>query len=300
MPGDRMSAVDGPAGDLIRQSRRLLRMIRARDSLTTQAQLVKLDREHLLRPAVRSWLLVLAELGAARLPGGVLAEPDNAGGLIRADVGPAETVWQHDLRAALAYAVDRDGDRLYGVVEQALGRPDVLAFLSGLAASVQTVGDSLALRPEVINAAHLLGYNCKTPAHWSVAGFGLRQIVATLAVMDTDAQFAADIVGPEIDALAKLDSLQRAHLLAVMGPAFAALIDDDDHFVIRRAGPATGAQETGQVRSAELAMIVGKAYRGSLRAVLALADDLNSSEIGLAVYGLGNMLAVRCRELWGR
>jgi len=288
-----------PAGVLVRQSRRLLRLIRARDNLAAHAQLMTMDRSALLMPAIRSWLLLTAELGAARLPGGALAEPDNAGGLIRAEVGD-EQPWQLGLRQALIHAAARDGDRLFPVVARHAAGPDRLQYVTSIAATAGCIVDSVNVSPEAVGAAHLLGYYARQPGHWSVAGYGLRQIVVTLAVVDTGYQFADTMLGPEIEALGALSAHDQGRLLGVLGGAFGAVMGDATGISLHPGSGPDGPDGPVQERAARIAMTVGRAYRGELSDLTRLAERLTPDEIALGCYGLGNMLAVRCRELWGR
>jgi hypothetical protein len=299
----RMIGVDDDAAALVKASRVLLRRMRAGDVIATQVQLVHMDREHLLLPAMRSWLLILSELGAARLPGGELAEPDNAGGLIRTDLDGTEVPWQLDLRESLIAAVRRDGDALYPIMTRAATGPHVLPYVSALAASAQRIVDALHLPAEVVNAAHLIGRNTNTAGHWSVAGLGLRHVVVTLATVDMGQQFASDMIGPEIDAIGKLSANDQSRLLAVMGAAFASVIasvdGDDGHELVSHPASA-GTRDGWQLQAAQIALRVAVAYRSDLAGVVKLAESLTAVDVALGCYGAGNMLAVRCRELWGR
>lgn len=290
----------GGAEQLVKASRKLLRRIRAGDTLATQAQLVHMDREHLLVPAMRSWLLVMSELGAARLPGGELAEPDNAGGLIRQELTGRETQWQLDLRESLTVAVRRDGEALYEIVQRAATGPNVLGYVSALAASTQRIIDAVHVRAELVNAAHLIGYCTNTAGHWSVAGVGLRHVAVTLATIDTGQQFADAMLGPEIEAIGRLSSGDQSRLLAVMGSAFACVMGDADVDDLTLHKSSGESRDDWQWKAARLAMRVGDAYRGDLARVVKLAEGLSTVDVALGCYGTGNLLAVRCRELWGR
>lgn len=292
--------INDRAVHLVKASRTLLRRIRAADTLATQAQLLHMDREHLLLPAMRSWLLIMSELGAARLPGGELAEPDNAGGLIRQELTGSESQWQLDLRETLTIAVRRDGESLYPLVQHAATGPYVLGYVSALAAATQRIIDAVHVPAELVNAAHLIGFSTSTPGHWSVAGVGLRHVVVTLATVDTGQQFADTMLGPEIEAIGRLSAHDQTRLLAVMGAAFGSVMGDADVTEVATHPASGAARDPWQAQAAQIAMRVGDAYRRDLSHVVKLAETLTTTEVALGCYGTGNMLAVRCRELWGR
>lgn len=287
-----MRAVEGPAGVTLDDSLRLLRLTQHRDALGAHAQIAAMNRDATIEPALRAWLLVCAELGAARLPGGALAEDV---GRWWDDTPPAlEERWQTCVRMTLNRATHRDGAGVRAAIVEGMAAPGSLSYLAGLAGAAADVIDRVSVSTDLLAATHLIGHYAQAPGWFGVAGIGVRLVAATLSIIDIGPGAADMIISPEITTLMHLDSLQRATLLGVLGPAYASVMGD-----------ATGAQPhptsgSTQTRACELAVTVGQAYRSrTTGAVVALADTLRPDEVALAGFGLGQMLAVRARELWG-
>lgn len=296
---------DRPSFRMLDASRRVLDELRhhaAASPLQVQAQLVAMDRHELLHAGVRAWLLVCAELGAARLPGGELIDGIR---LDRADRRADEQPWQLAVRAAMHTAEQRDGEALFKQIAVAFGSDGAQQFAASTAASAAAMVEAVGIPPDLLAVTHLIAYHAKEGRHWSVAGVGVRLVAATLATMDAGAGMAELIIGPEITTLRDLSSFERLHLLATLGGAYGDVIGDATEIVPHLMSSAGEDVDDGmQAHGARLGMAVGRVYDhyarwGDSDAVYDVVGPLSASDVALAVYGLGNLLAVRSRELWG-
>lgn len=291
-----MRAVEGPAAATLADSMRLLRLTRDRDALGAHAHLAAMRRDNTIEPALRGWLLVCGELGAARLPGGELAE--DLGRWWDDTPAAVEERWQTCVRMTLDRATHRDGHGVFMSIVEGMSTPGSLSYLAGLADAAADVIDRVSVSTDLLAATHLIAHYAQSPPWFAVAGVGVRLVAATLSVIDIGPGAADMIISPEIATLTHLDELQRATLLGVLGPAFASVMGETTGAQAHAASGST--RDPVQARAAGLAITVGQAYRApSIDAVVALAETLRPDEIALAGYGLGNMLAVRARELWG-
>jgi hypothetical protein len=291
----------------------------------------------LITPGVRTWALMLGETGVPRLPGGAILD-DGAAGL-GLDVGitphgAAEhdrlcecgtwrnhhgALWFAEAEATLHAAARRDGEGVFETIERAVHRAavtpgDLVSYLASLASSAITEFRESGQDRAHDALLHLLGAHAVTPRMWSSAGVVYRLCAAVMATIDMGPKMAEAIIGPEIDALARLEPLGIGAAASLAGSVFSHLVTDDpDEYVphghevvmiaAHPAGNPAGMGESGrqQAQAARLGMRMAIEYRNAKEddPVPPWLADLSVGEIGLAAYGLANLIAVRVRELWG-
>jgi hypothetical protein len=292
----------------------------------------------LITPGVRTWALMLGETGVPRLPGGAILDDETAGLGLGVGVNPhaaAEhdrlcqcgtwrnhhgALWFGEAEATLHAAARRDGAGVFETIERAVHRAavepgDLVSYLASIASSAVIAFRESGQDRAHDGLLHMLGAQAVTPRLWSSAGVVYRMCAATMATMDMGPQMAEAIIGPEIDALARLDPLGMGAAASLAGMAFASVLTDDpDEFVdphdesellvvAHRAGNPAGMGESGQQQAyaARLGMMIAVDYRNAREGdpVPERVARLSVGEVGLAAYGLANLLAVRVRELWG-
>ncbi len=283
----------------------------------------------LLLPGMRAWALTLSEVACARLPGGELV-PDGDGVVFLPGVvaGGADSHdrtcrcgdyrnhraqrWLGLINDTMYACRDRDGARLFELIEQALVRPDspddMRSYLGSLASSSCTASAEAGLDRPRDALLHALAYHANTPEHWSTAGPLYRMCSATLTVADIGPEFGPHVIDPELAGVAGLGAHGRLRALAVMGPAVAELLADDP------VEPVTSVEldDVEDINPLHEQMIdtavrFALAYRrlpvphttAAARDELAdLVEQVGHGGVALAVIGLTNMLAMRIRDLY--
>lgn len=290
----------------------------------------------LITAGLRTWALMLGETGVPRLPGGEVLDDGAAGlslGVGIGNAGAAEhdricqcgtwrnhhgALWFAEAEATLHAAARRDGEGVFDSIERAVHRAgvspaDLVSYLASMASSAITEFRESGLDRTHDALLHLLGAHAATPALWSAAGVVYRLCASVLATIDMGPKMAEAIMGPEIDALSRLGPLGMCSAASLAGVVFAGLVTDDpDEYVppgrevmlitAHPAGNPAGMGESGkqQAEAARLGMMLAVEYRNG-RAGQPMPPriaDLSVGEIGLAAYGLCNLIAVRVRELW--
>lgn len=291
----------------------------------------------LVTPGLRTWALMLGETGIPRLPGGEVLDDGTAGMTIGAGIteqGAVEhdricrcgtwrnhhgALWFAEAEATLQAAARRDGAGVFDSIERAVHRAevnpsDMVSYLASMASSAITEYRESGLDRPHLALLHLLGAHSVTPRMWSAAGVVYRMCAAVMATIDMGPKMAEAIIGPEIDALARLDGLGMGAAASLAGIVFAGLVTDDpDEYVpagrevmliaAHPAGNAPGMGESGkqQQLAAQLGMMLAVEYRNAREGdpLPERVAALSVGECGLAAYGLANLIAVRVRELWG-
>lgn len=312
---------------------------RDRPGLFIARALHRQGKTGLLAPGLRAWSLTLAEVACARLPGGELMPDGDGVEFLPGvnDAGAAEhdricpcgdfqshanEPWMRNMRSTMYAVRDRDGVKLFELFDRAVYAPgalavagggDVTSYITSLASSSCVAAAEAGLDRTRDALLHTLAYHAHSPRHWSVAGPVYRLASATLTTIDMGQEFAEPVIGPEITALGPLGAAGRLHALSVLGPAYAELLADDPaeqvdeiDFTLHPAGgtpdPDTGGRE--QAESADMAARFALAYRRALVTrnrdeLSALVEEHGNVGIGLAVYSLASMLALRMRSLYG-
>lgn len=291
----------------------------------------------LITPGLRAWALMLGETGIPRLPGGEVLDDGVAGMTLGAGIteqGAVEhdricrcgtwrnhhgALWFVAAEATLQAAARRDGEGVFETLEHAVrgaavDPADLVSYLASMASSAITEFRETGLDRAHFALLHLLGAHAVSPRMWSAAGVVYRMCAAVMATIDMGPKMAEAIIGPEIDALARLDALGLGAAASLAGSVFAGLVaDDPDEYVpfdretmlisAHPAGNAVGAGESGRQQqvAARLGMMLAVQYRNAREGdpMPEWVAALTAGEVGLAAYGLANLLAVRVRELWG-
>jgi hypothetical protein len=291
----------------------------------------------LITPGVRTWALMLGETGVPRLPGGAIVDDGEYGltlGVGISEHGAAEhdrvcgcgtwsnhhgALWYAEAEATLHAAAQRDGEALFESIERAVHRAtsrpgDMVSYLASIASSGLTEFRESGLDRAHDALLHLVGAHAATPALWSAAGVVYRLCSSVMSCIDMGGSMAETVMGPEIDALSRTGAMGMGAAASLAGSVFAELLTDDpdeqvdphdDDVLLVAAHPAgnpPGVGESGaqQVEAARLGMRVAVAYRTSTDGKL--PEDvlsLSAGEVGLAAFGLCNLIGVRVRELWG-
>lgn len=294
---------DLPSMRVERILRRIDRALADDDPVGVQVQLFTLANDNLLRVALRSWALLIAELGPPRHLGGALVDEHHLP-LVNPP-GDDEPEFVSEFRRAIIAARDRDGAGLFASIARVIDGPATWTInysASFPASAVHTIDQRSAGRGTV-TLLHLLGHVGRDAAAWSLCGPLYRLVASIMAVLETGGA-GAEAIEHELQPLVEWDLRARLTAMQMLGACAATIAGGDPRQPIdvklKVAHPAGVQAQESHADQIEATRIGGE-YVEALRGYRAAEylRTLTGGQIGLGMYGCANMLACRVHELWG-